>query len=233
MTGVVSKSFKLQVPDHGSVTAKIDAPAKARPGSPALVLAHGANNDLDYPLLVYVAQNLAAQVGATVIRFNFPYVERGAQPSSDSADTLLETFRQAYRHLAEEATPTGAPVFLGGKSLGGRTAAELVSRRPEGDGLSAVGLIELGYPLHAPGRKDKINLSPLRHIDIPSLFFAGSHDAFCDLELFKPVLPTLMAPAKLHVVEGGDHSLLLPRSSGREPDAAYPEVLAQLVAFLS
>lgn len=223
----------LDIPRAGAVTAKIDSPSTVVPEAPALVLAHGANNDLDYPLLPYLAENLAASIGATVIRFNFPYVERGAGHSTDSANTLLETFRQAYAYLVDEVVPADARVFVGGKSLGGRTAAELVSRRPEGDGLKAAGLIELGYPLHAPGRTDRINVKPLRHIDIPSLFCIGSRDAFCNLDYFRPVLPTLMGPAELFVVEGGDHSLILPRSSGKAPDAAYPEILARVVAFMS
>jgi predicted alpha/beta-hydrolase family hydrolase len=233
MTGRSAKSFKLDIPQAGAVTAKIDAPAKPVPGSPALVLGHGANNSLEYPLLAYVAENLVARLGATVIRFNFPYVERGADQSSDSADTLLATFRQAYDYLVREAAPAGAPVFVGGKSLGGRIAAELVSRRPEGDGLEAAGLIELGYPLHSPGRTDRLNVKPLRHIDIPSLFCVGSRDVFCDLGLFQPVLPALLGPAELYIVEGGDHSLLLRRSSGKVPDAAYPDVVDRVAAFMS
>lgn len=233
MRNPVRKHLKLNIPDAGTVTAVIDSPAATAPEGPALVLAHGANNNLEYPLLAYLALNLASAVSATVIRFNFPYVERGGQSSSDSVDTLLQTFREAYAYLVREAAPAGARVFIGGKSLGGRTAAELVSRRPEGDGLEAAGLLELGYPLHAPGRTDRINLTPLRHIDTPSLFCVGSRDAFCDLQLLSPVLPTLLAPAELHVVEGGDHSLLLPHSSGRAPDAAYPEVLAKVAAFMS
>jgi predicted alpha/beta-hydrolase family hydrolase len=232
MTGHRAKSLKLEVPDAGAVTAKIDAPSSPPPGAPALVLAHGANNNLEYPLLAYLAERLAATVGATVIRFNFPYVERGDEHTTDSVDTLLTTFRTAYDHLVDKAAPAGAPVFVGGKSLGGRMAAELVSRRYEGDGLQAAGLLELGYPLHAPGRTDHLNVKPLRHIDVPSLFCVGSHDVFCHLDLLEPVLPTLMAPAELFVVESGDHSLLLAHSSGRGPDAAYPEVVAKIAAFM-
>jgi hypothetical protein len=233
MSKIVCTSLRLDVPDAGPVTARLDAPADPVSGAPAVVLAHGANNNLDYPLLAQIAQSLAATIAATVIRFNFPYVERGAEHSTDSAETLLQAFRQAYRHLAELTGPGDAPLFVGGKSLGGRTAAELVSRRPEGDGVKAAGLIEFGYPLHAPGHKDRVNLKPLRHIDIPSLFFVGTSDPFCDLELLRPVLPTLLAPARLHVVEGGDHSLLLPRSSGKAADAAYPDVAAKIADFIT
>lgn len=235
MPSITSTTFKLDVPEIGTVTATVDSPsrdASPGPGAPALVLGHGANNDLDYPLLAYLAEGLAARMSATVLRFNFPYVERGAEHTSDSADVLLRTFLQAYRHLVELTAPHDAPVFVGGKSLGGRTAAELVSRRSEGERVKVAGLIELGYPLHAPGRKDRVNTRPLRHIDVPSLFCAGSRDAFCDVELLRPVLPTLLGPSQLYVVEGGDHSLLLPRSSGRAPDAAYPEVLTKVAEFM-
>jgi predicted alpha/beta-hydrolase family hydrolase len=232
MTRRQAKSFKLEIPDAGAVTAKIDAPSSPPPGAPALVLAHGANNNLEYPLLAYVAERLAATVGATVIRFNFPYVERGDEHTTDSLETLLATFRRAYHHMVDGAAPAGAPVFVGGKSLGGRIAAELVSRQPEGEGLQAAGLVELGYPLHAPGRTDHLNVKPLRHIDIPSLFCVGSHDVFCQLDLIEPVLPTLMEPAELFVVESGDHSLLLAHSSGRQPDAAYPDVVAKIAGFM-
>jgi predicted alpha/beta-hydrolase family hydrolase len=232
MIGHQAKSFELEVPDAGTVTAKIDAPSTPRRGAPALLLAHGANNNLEYPLLAYVAEGLAMALGATVMRFNFPYVERGVDHGADSLQTLVATFRKAYDHLAQEVVPAGTPVFVGGKSLGGRTAAELVSRRPQSDGIQAAGLVGLGYPLHAPGRTDRLNVKPLRHIDVPSLFCTGSRDAFCRLELFEPVLPTLLAPAELFVVESGDHSLLLPRSSGRAPDAAYPEVVAKIADFM-
>jgi predicted alpha/beta-hydrolase family hydrolase len=226
-----SSTISLAVPEVGAVTAKVDAPAAPAPSAPALVLAHGANNDLDNPLLAHVAVHLAEERGVTVLRFNFPYAERAAG-SPDAAPVLEETFRSAYLHLQQELVPTGTPIFVGGKSLGGRIAAELVSRRPDGDGIEAVGLIELGYPLHAPGRTDRVNLKPLRHIDVPSLFCVGSRDAFCDLGLLRPVLPTLLADAELHVVDGADHSLLLPRSSGRPPEAAYPEVAAKVATFV-
>jgi predicted alpha/beta-hydrolase family hydrolase len=231
MPRFVTRTIELAVPEAGTVTAKVDAPATPVSGAPALVLAHGANNDLDNPLLSRVAEHLAAAAGSIVLRFNFPYVERG-DGSRDSAPVLESSLRCAHDHLRQELVPRGTRLFAGGKSLGGRVAAELVSRRPEGDGIEVAGLIELGYPLHAPGRKDRINVKPLRHVDVPSLFCVGSRDAFCDLELLRPVLPTLSAQAELLVVDGGDHSLLLPRASGREPEAAYPEVAAKVATFI-
>jgi predicted alpha/beta-hydrolase family hydrolase len=227
----VSRAFKIDVPDSVAVTAKMDTPAGASPIA-ALLLAHGANNDLDHSLLALLATRLAETAGIATLRFNFPYVERGVQ-SRDAAPVLEAAFRAAYARLAGGFYVTEVPVFVGGKSLGGRVAAEMVSRREEGDGVAAVGLVELGYPLHPPGHYDHINLKPLRQIDVPSLFCIGSHDQFCDLERLRPALSGLILPGELFVVEGGDHSLNLPRSSGREPEAAYEDVAGEVAAFVT
>ncbi len=226
-----SRSFKIDVLGAVDVTAKLDTPAGTAPNA-ALLLAHGSNNDVDHSLLAYLAARLADTAGIAVLRFNFAYAESGAD-SPDSAVVLEAAFRAAYARLASGFYVAGVPVFVGGKSLGGRVAAEMVSRRSEGDGVDAAGLVELGYPLHAPGRPDRINLKPLRHIDIPSLFCIGSHDPFCNLELLRPALPCLVVPGELYVVEGGDHSLALPRSSGKEPEGAYEAVATKVAAFVA
>jgi len=227
----VSRAFKLPVPGQVDVTVKVDSPDDARPGTPVVILAHGSNNNLDFSLLVYLAERLAGTGRAVVVRFNFPYVERGA--SSPDPRVVLESAMMAvYGYVVRESAWTGTPVIVGGKSLGGRTAAELVSRRPEGGGVSAAGLVLLGYPLHSPGRQERLYLESLRHIDIPSLFFVGTRDPLCEPGLLQPVVAGLLHPGEIHVVEGGDHSLHVPRSSKRQPEDSYPAVAERLVAFL-
>lgn len=227
-----SRAFKLPVPGQVDVTVKVDSPAGTAPGTAALILAHGASNDLDFPLLAHLGAHLAQTGTATVVRFNFPYVERGAS-SPDPSAVLEETMMAVYGRLVGELVEPGTPVFVGGKSLGARTAAELVSRRSEGGGLSAAGLVLLVYPLHPPGRRERLYLEPLRHIDVPSLFFSGTRDPLCDPDLLRPVLAGLEHPGELYVVEGGDHSLHLPGASGRKPEDSYPEVAAQVEAFIA
>lgn len=226
-----TQTIKLDVSDGVSVTAKIDEPEQMTPSTPGLLLAHGANNDLDYPLLVSVATALALAGAALVLRFNFPYAERDAT-SRDARPVLEQTFRSAYDLLTHELLSPSAPVFLGGKSLGGRFAAEFVSGAVESDPLPASGLVVLGYPLHAPGRQGKPNLGPLEDIDIPSLFFAGTRDPFCAPQDIEPILAGLAYPGRLVVVEGGDHSFLLPKSSGRPADDAYEAIAAETAAFV-
>jgi predicted alpha/beta-hydrolase family hydrolase len=218
-----------------TVTAKVDSPPEENPARRVLVLAHGANNDLDFPLLAFLAAYLATNTATSTIRFNFPYVERGAS-SPDARAVLESTFLSVYRHAQNRFAPTGTSVFVGGKSLGGRTAAELVSRRSEAEGMNAAGLIELGYPLHRAGHKDRLFLEPLRGVDVPSLFCVGSRDPLCDVTLLRPVLAGLVPPGELYVVEGGDHSLQLPHSPGHEPHEPYEglaKVLADFVTRIS
>ena len=99
--------------------------------------------------------------------------------------------------------------------------------------MAASGLIELGYPLHAAGKKERLFLEPLRHIDVPSLFFVGTRDPLCDPALLQPILAGLIQPGNLRVVEGGDHSLHLPRSSTRQPDDSYADVARAVTDFVT
>lgn len=230
MPSSASSTFKVDVSDQLAVTVKAAAPTRLRPDTPALVLAHGANNDLDHPLLAAIAKHLATQAGTMVVRFNFPYAQRGAG-SPDSATTLENAFRRVHDHVVDELAAPGTPVFVGGKSMGGRIAAELVSRGEEGEGLLAAGLVELGYPLHRPGHKETLYTEPLRKIGVPSLFCIGENDPFCDVDLLRPLLERLLHPGRLHVVAGGDHSLHR-AGAGKAADEflAVAEVVARFVA---
>jgi hypothetical protein len=230
----------IGVTEDAAVTAKVEMPARPSDETPVLLLAHGANNDLDHPLLATLARHLAER-GITVVRFNFPYSERGAS-SPDPPAVLENAFRRVYDHVVDELAAPAAPVFVGGKSMGGRLAAELLSRGEEGEGLSAAGLVVLGYPLHRPGRKDALNVEPLRRIGVPSLFCVGSRDPLCDPELLRPLLARLHHPGWLYVVEGGDHSLRRGRKAGGRGGGAgiaaaaaaeFDEVAAEVTRFIS
>jgi hypothetical protein len=218
--------FKIAVSERAAITTKVEMPTRLAAETPVLILAHGANNDLDHPLLAAISAHLSERAHAVVVRFNFPYVERGSS-SPDSAGALENAFKRVHDHIADEIASPEAPIFIGGKSLGGRIAAELVSRGEEGEGLVAAGLVELGYPLHRPGHKEALFTEPLRKIGIPSLFCIGEHDPFCDPELLRPLLEQLLHPGRLVVVPGADHSL---HRAGADNEHAL--VLAELMRFV-
>lgn len=198
--------LRVRILGDTTVTVKADLPSRLAAETPVLILAHGANNDLDHPLLAAVAAHLAREAETMVVRFNFPYAERKAA-SPDLPSVLEMTYKRVHDYVLDELAAPQAPLFLGGKSLGGRLAAELLSRGEEGEGLLAHGLVALGYPLHRPGQKDTLNLGPLRRIRVPSLFCVGSRDPLCDPKLLARVIAQFQHPGRLYVVEGGDHSL--------------------------
>jgi predicted alpha/beta-hydrolase family hydrolase len=173
-----------------------------------VILAHGAANDMEHPLLASVAQGLA-EAGCLVLRFNFLYRERGRR-SPDRQEILVRTWQSVYGFLRDHPRYRPGTVVASGKSLGGRVASQMVA-----EGLLPVqGLVFLGYPLHPPGKKEKLRDSHLYRINIPMLFLAGTRDSLCDLELLRSVLRRLIAPWQLETIEGGDHSFRVRKSAG-------------------
>jgi predicted alpha/beta-hydrolase family hydrolase len=113
--------------------------------------------------------------------------------------------------------------------MGGRIASQMAA-----DGsISAKALVFLGYPLHPPGRKEQLRDAHLYRINIPMPFFAGTRDTLCDLELLKPVVSRLKAPVDLEVVEGGDHSFVLPKSFKLSEEEIYDRILKRTITWLT
>ncbi|MCX5833693.1 MAG: hypothetical protein NTV99_04130 [Deltaproteobacteria bacterium] len=201
------KAFSLQkvripVGAKGTTSGLFAIPGRYREGA-AVVVAHGAGNDMENPLIASFADGLA-EAGYLSLRFNFLYKDRG-KSTPDDEQVLGETWQAAYRFITEEA---GLPVnafIAAGKSLGGRIASRMVSAGL----LPADRLVFLGYPLHPPGDGEKLRDAHLYAIRIPLLFFAGTRDPFCDVALLKSVLSRLRSPWKLCTIEGGDHSFHL------------------------
>jgi hypothetical protein len=112
--------------------------------------------------------------------------------------------------------------------MGGRVASQMVAERQ----LSVNRLIFLGYPLHAPGKKDRLRDAHLYRIQMPMLFFAGTRDTLCDLDLLKTVLDRLTAPWDLEVIEGGDHSFRVPNNHPISQDDTHAQILRAATSWL-
>lgn len=192
-----------------------------------VILAHGAGNDMNQPMLVFLAEGLA-RAGYLTLRFNFLYKEQGKK-APDSPDKLYQAWEGACRFLTEHPVYSPERIAASGKSMGGRIASQMVA---EGR-LAVEQLIFLGYPLHAPGKKDRIRDQHLYEIKIPMHFFAGTRDRLCDLELLRGVLSHLKAPWDLEVIEGGDHSFNVPKSIGSTPQEIYGQILNKILVWLA
>lgn len=134
-----------------------------------------------------------------VVTFDYNYMLQGRK-RPDPLRQLIATHRKA---LAAVRAKSAGPIFLIGKSMGGRIGCH-VSLEEE-----ISGLICLGYPLCAMGDRTKLRDQVLRDLRTPILFVQGTRDTLCPLDLLEQVRAQMAAPNLLHLVEGGDHSLLV------------------------
>ena len=185
-------------------------------GTTYLVLGHGAGGNMHTPSLVQICDALAAR-GMGTVRFNFPYSEAGRKVPDKQP--VLE---RCYRAIADQIAGRAGRLYLGGRSMGGRIASHLVA-----DGLPAAGLVFLSYPLHPPGRPERLRDAHLYGIAVPMLFIQGTKDSFAEPELLARTLDRL-STATLHPIEGGDHGL---KVRGRSADAVTTEIVEAVVQW--
>ena len=183
-------------------------------------IAHGAGADMRHPFMTGVAEGLSAG-GLSVLRFNFPYTDAGRR-MPDPPPVLLGTWEAIIREAARRAG--GLPLVAGGKSMGGRMASMLAADR--GPEFPAQALVFFGYPLHPPGRPDRLRDAHLSRIRIPMIFIQGSRDALARLDLIEALVARLQPLAHLHVVDGGDHSFR--RKGARSSDQENGRGVAQI-----
>ena len=174
------------------------------------------------PLLVAMAGGLAA-AGHRVVLMNFPYTEDGRRVPDPPA--LLEAAVDAVATWAER-TLGARRVVLGGKSMGGRMASQLVAK-----GRPAAGLVFLGYPLHPPGQVGKMRDAHLGAIAPPMLFVQGTRDAFARWDLLEAVVARLPR-ATLHRVEDGDHSFRVLKRTGRTAAEVEAGILSAITGWI-
>jgi predicted alpha/beta-hydrolase family hydrolase len=75
--------------------------------------------------------------------------------------------------MAEELDVPPERIALGGRSFGGRACSVAVA-----EGLGAAGLVLLSYPLHPPGKPEKLRTEHFPDLDVPCLFVSGAKDPF-------------------------------------------------------
>lgn len=192
-----------------------------------LVFAHGASNDMNHPSITAICEGLV-NAGFVTLRFNFPYREKGRK-SPDSPSVLIRTWGRAIEFLQKKETFECERLIAVGKSLGARIASIAVAEEQ----IEPDALIFLGYPLHAPGKKHLLKDAHLYGIDIPMLFFEGTRDPFCDLNLLSGVLKNLKCPHELEIIEGGNHSFHLPKADPRCDEDVYEQIIERCLTWLA
>lgn len=221
---------KLSVPvnESDSVSALLyHASYKNRVGM-TVILGHGAGANQLSPVMRLFANGLADR-GFDALTFNFLYMERGKHVPDPNAK-LEACYGAVIEGAKQHKKLKGNLLTIGGKSMGGRIASQ-VAAAPESDN-SFAGLVFLGYPLHPPGRPEKLRDAHLKDVHAPMLFVQGSRDAFGTPDELRKVIKSHHLPATLHVIEGGDHSLKVPKSAGIPQQQVYESVMDEITHWL-
>jgi predicted alpha/beta-hydrolase family hydrolase len=153
--------------------------------------------------------------GFDVVRFNFPYRERGARVP-DRMPELEACFAAVAERARSEA---GAKkLVIGGRSMGGRVASMLAAA-----GFACDGLLLLAYPLHPAGRPEKLRAAHLPQIKVPVLCVSGTRDALCTRELMDLAIDGL--GWRMHWLEGKDHAFAVTDEVGQAAGQWLEELL--------
>ena len=220
----LEKSISVDVEEGGArVSGLFLRPENSRS---LLVFGHGAGAGMKHPFMTEIAHGLAER-GVATLRYQFPYIEAGRK-RPDPKPVLLATVRAAVSRAKD--LDKKLPLFVGGKSMGGRMSSMAMAQNP----ISGVkGIVFFGFPLHPPGMPSVDRAAHLADVKVPMLFLQGTRDKLADLTLLKPVIKTLGKRAHLHIIEGGEHSFHLPKSQGKTDAAVLDDLSETAVQWMS
>jgi predicted alpha/beta-hydrolase family hydrolase len=247
------KKLTITINERDSITALLYAAQKGRAGT-TLILGHGAGANQLHPFMRLFGGGLSER-GLDVLTFNFQYMEQGRRVPDQKAK--LEACYHAVIEVARNHKKLkGNRLVIGGKSMGGRIASQVAATLLECGGLtplsdavpkstrkvssqvapstgaSIAALLFLGYPLHPPGKPEQLRDAHLPQITAPMLFVQGSRDAFGTPDELRATIKKHHLRATLHVVEGGDHSLKVPKTSGLTQADVYTSTLDTISSCL-
>jgi len=165
-----------------------------------ILLAPGAGGSAESPLFVEFATFLEAS-GVTVQRMDFPYRLAGRRRPDPPAILEASVRERASAFARQLGTRTDALV-LGGRSMGGRICSQAVA-----EGLPAAGLALVSYPLHPPGRPERLRVSHFPKLRVPCLFVSGTRDPFATRDELEAATAAIPGPVSHAWLEGADHGL--------------------------
>ncbi len=195
------------------------SPAKRGGGGRlGLLLAPGASAGRDQPALVAI-DKAATALGVAVERMDFPYRLAGRR-APDKAPVLVDAVRRAAAGLAETGGVAPERIVLGGRSMGGRMCSVAVA-----EGLPARALVLVSYPLHPPGKPDKLRTEHFPQLAVPCLFVSGTRDAFGTPTELEAATAAIPGTVEHQWLDGGDHGL-------RGRDAVVASLVADWIAAL-
>jgi predicted alpha/beta-hydrolase family hydrolase len=180
----------------GDVSAETIVPDKTEY---IVTLAHGAGAGMEHSFMVNLAKSLA-NLNIATLRFNFPFIQQ--KKRRPDVPAVAHKTIEAAIGLAEKLLP-GVPLFVSGKSFGGRMSSQYLSMNNANRNIT--GIIFYGFPLHPAGKPSVERAEHLKKLSLPMLFLQGTRDELATLSLIESVCSSL-PNAKLITIDGADHA---------------------------
>ena len=194
----------------------------------AVLLAHGAGADMNAAALTVTADALAdAKIPS--LRFDFPYRQAGRR-APDRPPALLASAREAAADLVKRSRVPLDRLVLGGRSMGGRICSMVAA--DEADPVPALGLALLGYPLHPPGKPDRLRVEHFPRLTMPVLFVSGTRDAFATPDELQREAKKVKGAVSYSWIETGDHGFKPLKASGLTPAEVLTGAAEAVVRFV-
>ena len=216
---MAEEAFHIGVSEGQTVTAVRTFPETGL-ADWLFIYAPGAGSDVRDPFGTYACDRLAAE-GIEAVRFQFPYKEAGKR-RPDRTGVLEETWRSAIESLRS----TQRRLVVGGRSMGGRIASQVVAQ-----GASADALALFAYPLHHPGSPSRWRDGHFAEVELPTLFCSGTRYTFATPDELRLVASRL-SPPEIHLLDGADHGFRVLKSSGRTRADVWAEAVQATLGWL-
>lgn len=181
------------------------------------IFAHGAGAGSESEWMIHHAEGLRAR-GIRIVTFDFP-------KTRSQMDVLENAYRDVVLRTLERFP--NEPLSIGGKSMGGRVASQMIAKY----NLRVRSVVFLGFPLHPPGESKKRRDAHLLNVKPPMLFISGTRDPFATPRELRALTKKL--GAKLTLIDSGDHSLMVTKKSGVEQRDVDARIWDELAAFVA
>jgi len=214
---VADEALRIEVEGGAAVGA---LRTSAKEAAWTFVYAPGAGSSLHDPFGAYAGKALAER-GVEVLRFEFPYM--AAKKKAPDRPAVLEA---TWRAVINAVRGRDRRIVVGGRSMGGRIASQVVAQGARVDALAL-----FAYPLHPPGRPAQTRDEHLPSITCRTLFCSGTNDAFAAPDELRAAAAKVKR-STVHLLEGADHGFAVKKASGRTREHVWDEAVTAMARWL-
>ena len=214
-----SQQFLINLTDTQRVTA-VRTKSKVKGDKNTFVYGPGAGSNIADPFGLYLDKYIPS-LGYDILRFQFPYMESGKK-RPDNPSILKETWKAVIGQAGDLSN-----LIIGGRSMGGRIASEVVA-----EGLQIRGLVLFAYPLIPPRGSGMPRDTHFPDVQVPTLFCSGTRDSFATPEQLK-LSAAKIENSQVMLLDGADHGFSVLKSTGRDRTDVWSDIGSDLRTWLN